>query len=1013
MKKPSNRASVDRAGYRLVLLGAGRPWRGHSPSAVQNVAAGGRVLDWLLNAFTAVPSHFVGGYHFSEVIEAYPELSTTINPNWEHTGSVVSFLLAVDSAQPTIASYTDIVIRPSVSDLLLAEAGDVVMVVDSQWQQRAAARTAEDIAHMEMLHVQDNAVVSEHANSQQVEFAGLIKFSPRALALLEDNREWLQKTYAKAHLAKLAEWFMFQKIAVKTVDIAGQWAELNTPSDLAQFLLGTKFETLDRLAGVLKHSHICEHIGITLADWNAQRTTMLDRIQQQFRGKRIIIRSSALGEDSWTSSMAGKYQSVADIPADDRAALTAGIESVVRAYGDTDNANQLLIEPYLSPVKMSGVVFTRTLKYRAPYYVINYDDHSSKTDTVTSGSRADLKSYTLLRDKDIPADCPADLKNLIQAIQEIEKVLGYNSLDIEFAIMPDDKIFILQVRPLTAIEERWRGSYNDVQERVRSARIYYADLCKSTHNLHGDTPVFGVMPDWNPAEIIGTRPTRFAESLYRYLVTDEIWATQRAEFGYSDVRPCPLMYSFAHHPYVDVGASFNSFIPASLNDLLKSKLANFYLQKLIKNPALHDKIEFEIAFTCLTPDYATRSTELKAAGFSEKEIAELHAGLHSINQNAFARYRRDIAACEKLLASSVTTATQSLSDAFHLLETCKWQGVLPFAHLARSAFIAMAILKSAVSENIISQHEQDEYLAGLNNITSQMRSDAGKVHDGAMSWDNFVNTYAHLRPGSYNIATPSYGENPDYYLKPIIEKSVNAHMAPVHAPLPWDKIAASCAQAGFDISAGELEHFVASSIEWREKAKFIFMRHVDAAFRIIKDFGQQLGISAEELAHLDMADLKAIATGHHQVEAKEFLQDIIARNTLEHEICLGVELPPLITCEQDFYAFGGMVVMANFIGSGIASAKIAVLADDDLDAGALDGKIVLIRQADPGWDWIFGHNIAGLITAWGGANSHMAIRAAELNIPAAIGTGESRWEHYSQAEELYLNCATHEIKVML
>ena len=72
------------------------------------------------------------------------------------------------------------------------------------------------------------------------------------------------------------------------------------------------------------------------------------------------------------------------------------------------------------------------------------------------------------------------------------------------------------------------------------------------------------MTDWNPAEIVGTNPKRLASSLYRYLVTDEVWARQRAEYGYRDVRPCPLLVDFVGHPYVDVRASFNSFVPAAL-----------------------------------------------------------------------------------------------------------------------------------------------------------------------------------------------------------------------------------------------------------------------------------------------------------------------------------------------------------------------------------------------------------------------------------------------------------------
>jgi phosphoenolpyruvate-protein kinase (PTS system EI component) len=71
----------------------------------------------------------------------------------------------------------------------------------------------------------------------------------------------------------------------------------------------------------------------------------------------------------------------------------------------------------------------------------------------------------------------------------------------------------------------------------------------------------------------------------------------------------------------------------------------------------------------------------------------------------------------------------------------------------------------------------------------------------------------------------------------------------------------------------------------------------------------------------------------------------------------------------------------------------------------LAGRIVCIENADPGFDWIFTRQIAGLVSKYGGANSHMTIRCAELGVPAAIGVGEQLFDRLARAGRIELNCA--------
>ena len=69
---------------------------------------------------------------------------------------------------------------------------------------------------------------------------------------------------------------------------------------------------------------------------------------------------------------------------------------------------------------------------------------------------------------------------------------------------------------------------------------------------------------------------------------------------------------------------------------------------------------------------------------------------------------------------------------------------------------------------------------------------------------------------------------------------------------------------------------------------------------------------------------------------------------------------------------------------------------------AVSNKIVLIENADPGYDFLFNFKIGGLITKYGGANSHMSIRCLELDIPAIIGTGEKIYERLSKSKKYLL-----------
>ena len=100
----------------------------------------------------------------------------------------------------------------------------------------------------------------------------------------------------------------------------------------------------------------------------------------------------------------------------------------------------------------------------------------------------------------------------------------------------------------------------------------------------------------------------------------------------------------------------------------------------------------------------------------------------------------------------------------------------------------------------------------------------------------------------------------------------------------------------------------------------------------------------------------------------------------------------------------------NFVTSKRVEGRTVVLLPNQQYFASIKGKVVCIENADPGYDWIFTKGISGLITKFGGANSHMAIRCGELGIPAAIGCGEELFSRLSKGGAVILDCSHHVVK---
>jgi len=290
-----------------------------------------------------------------------------------------------------------------------------------------------------------------------------------------------------------------------------------------------------------------------------------------------------------------------------------------------------------------------------------------------------------------------------------------------------------------------------------------------------------------------------------------------------------------------------------------------------------------------------------------------------------------------------------------------------------------------------------------------------------LSMAAFTQQYGHLRPGTYEITSPCYGDNPEHFLVPVIERSASELHADSGSHIALDAwenerqtFAQAVSDAGLPGDIEQLERFMRNAIEGREYAKFVFTRHLSLALNCLAGYGERHGVTREQMACISVEALSALRSGTVAVaDEASWLADQATEGYEASRAAAMVELPPLLLSESDFYAFLYTDSHANFVGAGKISAECVDLQKRATDERSnLSGKIAMIPQADPGYDWLFGHGIAGLITMYGGANSHMAIRAAEFGLPAAIGVGEGKYEALARATVLELDPVNKRIEVI-
>jgi choline kinase len=242
---------------RLIILAAGegtrlRPLTDHQPKCM--VPVGGRaILERLIETARAVGLNdivLVGGYR-AEALEKYG-YPIAINAAYDRTNMVRS-LFAAEAyfGDGFVLSYGDIFYTPEVLRTVLHHPGDISVAVDTAWRSFWQRRFANPLDDAETLRIADERIVEIGGKAAvideiEAQYIGLLAFKRGGVAQLrqsfatairEEGEGRLSfgraKSVDKMYMTDLLQGMADRGVVLSPARIAGGWAEVDSPSDLA------------------------------------------------------------------------------------------------------------------------------------------------------------------------------------------------------------------------------------------------------------------------------------------------------------------------------------------------------------------------------------------------------------------------------------------------------------------------------------------------------------------------------------------------------------------------------------------------------------------------------------------------------------------------------------------------------------------------------------------------------------------------------------------------------------
>jgi len=678
--------------------------------------------------------------------------------------------------------------------------------------------------------------------------------------------------------------------------------------------------------------------------------------------EQVAVRSSALNEDGEFASLAGAFKTFLNIPCRTPDILDAiadvqthGQEKLKSVFNVTAPAMGVVVQQMIDAPDFAGVCLSQGINAEDnAYLIVNFK--TGLGDGLVSGETAGTQ-LRVLRSATYRPEIIARFPFIPQLVANIGKIQAAHDgkpVDVEFAYK-NGVLHTLQARRLVVADEVGPDLCQTILEQAKVAQQ------RADEVVFGD--VLCDMADINPRELLGNDVKPLNISIFRHMFADRSVEAARAEMGYAPLHT-GLLREVEGKPYVSLRTSAYSMRPGGISDTTYDKLTDIYQQQVTQNPDLQDKVEFSVFLTNAQqiPSFMQKHG-IRFTPPEQDEIRNAFVRFDGAIDSRIARYCADY----DTVLQAYRKKTGSLSNA-GFSETLKIleEGTTLFVKTARLAFY-----KKASYDSRYGAEATTEAMTGLDTPSERLRHDLLRYAKGEKSKNDLTLEYGHLRPGQMDIFAPPYRTDIDRNLNLASYASMSADEIALQAPEP--------PRPPQHRDEAELRLLFAA----RENVKHEFMRAYDHIADLVLEMGATLGLSPSQLSRLSLADL-IVCEQTHSLAPHIAIQ---AKETRNHPRLL---LPSVLTEQTDLRCLEIDTKTGSFFTKQKVEAMPLIVTDDNLHqmtAQQVQGRILIMDHADPGYDFLLLYKPAGLITRIGGPASHIAIRVNEIGLPACIGSG--------------------------